>query len=281
MLSWLWTRIRGNLWGEGPFWARPTGQCRLRRQGWAGGIVGHEQMLLMWGAASPLRSGKAKPSHPQLSIAMQMIWEAVGASLGWISHPSSAAESHCKGSDLPHCCRWKCTLSEKQPSHPTPPGDLCGPMRLSSRAPGSGGQSCAALFTLCSCSAAGQVMGEWGSASVCSLDRTGSPSEAPLSLFFRSRGLMIKVGPSCCCCWRLSLFYEPWGSVGEMAVCSEVLMPSPRQGSLLRLPSAHLPVSGRQNLRGPRPWCAYTPSLPPTTRRFSWEVSFSPLKAAS
>ena len=63
---------------------------------------------------------------------------------------------------------------------------------------------------------------------------------------------MIKVGPSCCC-WSLSLFYEPWGSVGEMSVCSEVLMPSPHLGSLLPLPSAHLPVSGRQNLRGPRP----------------------------
>ena len=35
---------------------------------------------------------------------------------------------------------------------------------------------------------------------------------------------MSKVGPSCCW-WSLSLFYEPWGSVWEMAMCSEVLMP--------------------------------------------------------
>ena len=63
---------------------------------------------------------------------------------------------------------------------------------------------------------------------------------------------MSKVVPHCCW-WSLSLFYEPWGSVWEMAMCNDVLMPSPCLGSVLPLLLAHLPVSGRQNLRGLRP----------------------------
>lgn len=174
--------------------------------------MGREQMLLMWGVASPLRSGKAKPSYPQLSIAMQVILETVGhlsaESLILHQQPNLTA----KVLSFPTAVTESAASLKNSLPIPLPQGDLCGPMRLSSRAPGSRGQSWSALFTLCSCSVAGQVTGEWGSASVFSEDRTGSLSEAPLSLFFRSRGLM-KVGPSCCR-WSLSLFYEPWGSVG-------------------------------------------------------------------
>ena len=104
---------------------------QLASVGWegrdGGAWWGHEQMLLVLGAASPLESGKTKPAQPQLSTAMQVIWEAVGhlSAESLVLHQQLNLTGKVP-SFLTAVAESAATLENSLPI-PLLQGDLCGP----------------------------------------------------------------------------------------------------------------------------------------------------------
>lgn len=137
-------------------------------------------MLLVLGAASPLGSGKTKPAQPQLSTAMQAIWEAVGhlSAESLVLHQQLNLTGNVP-SFLTAVAESAATLENSLPITLLQ-GDLCGPHAPFRGRPGL-------LSSTLLCCVAGQVTGEWGSASVFSEDRTGPFSKAPLPVFQEQR----------------------------------------------------------------------------------------------
>lgn len=141
-------------------------------------------MLLVWGAASPLGSGKTKPAQPQVSTAMQAIWEAMGhlsaESLVLHQQRNLTGKVPSFPTAVPTAVAESAATLESSLPIPLPQGDLCGP-----HTPFGAGLICSPHTLLCC--VAGQVMGGWGSASVFSEDRTGPLSKAPLPIFQEQR----------------------------------------------------------------------------------------------
>lgn len=137
-------------------------------------------MLLVWGAASPLGSGKTKPAQPQSQQQCRRFGRPWGISRVNLSSFISSGISLERFPASPLLSLkvqplWKAAF----PSH-SPRGISVGPTRLS-----EAGLVCSPHTLLCC--VAGQAMGGWGSASVFSEDRTGPLSKAPLPIFQEQR----------------------------------------------------------------------------------------------